>query len=558
MSRRIPFLLPRLLAIGAAVLAGSAYAGSAGASRQAGGTYDDLVTLFGEWRAFERPRFADGVPDYTSAAMAAQQRALPEWQARLGRIDRRGWSIPQQIDWHLVRAEMNGLDFDHRVRQPWARDPAFYVWIFPGQSDVPAHEGPVIHGWIDLWTYRYPLSREDAAELASRIGAIPALLEQARENLTGTARDLWLSGIRDFRSQSADLQALAGRVAGTSADLDRAIAAARAATDEFRAWLERAAETKTGASGIGREHYTWYMHNVQLVPYSWEEQVTLMTRELARAHASLRLEEHRNRDLPPLERIASPEEYDRRMNAAVTKYMRFLEEEEIHEIRPWMDPALRAVSGRFSPAEPGQIRNFFSEVNYRDPLVMRTHMHHWIELARMREDPHPSPIRRVPSLSNIYSSRSEGLATGIEEMLMHAGLFDDSPRSRELVWIMLAQRAARALGGLYLHGNEFTMEQAVAHAMKWTPRGWLPDGDLVRGEQLLYLRQPGYGTSYLTGKIQIEELMGERALQLGDRFTVKRFFDEFFDAGVIPVVLTRWETTGVRAPLLDRTGDRAR
>ncbi|MDH5591036.1 MAG: DUF885 domain-containing protein, partial [Gemmatimonadota bacterium] len=235
-----------------------------------------------------------------------------------------------------------------------------------------------------------------------------------------------------------------------------------------------------------------------------------------------------------------------RLDAAVTEYMRFLDEEEIHAIEPWMDPALRAQNGGFTPAEPDEIRNFFNEVNYRDPLVMRTHMHHWIELARMREDPHPSPIRAVPPLYNIYDARSEGLATGVEEMMMHAGLFDDAPRSRELVWIMLAQRAARALSGLYLHGNEFDMEEAVEHAMTWTPRGWLPDGDLVRFEQHLYLRQPGYGTSYLTGKIQIEELMAERALQLGDDFTVGRFFDEFFDAGVIPVALTRWEMTGER------------
>jgi uncharacterized protein (DUF885 family) len=116
---------------------------------------------------------------------------------------------------------------------------------------------------------------------------------------------------------------------------------------------------------------------------------------------------------------------------------------------------------------------------------------------------------------------------------------------------MLAQRAARALSGLMLNANEFTMEEAVEHAMTWTPRGWLTDGDLVRGEQHLYLRQPGYGTSYLTGKIQIEELMAEEALQSGNDFTVKRFFDDFFDTGVIPLVLTRWEMTGTKSPILE-------
>ncbi|NNF28123.1 MAG: DUF885 family protein [Gemmatimonadetes bacterium] len=445
------------------------------------------------------------------------------------------------------------MDFDHRVRRPWARDPAFYVWIYPAQSDVPAHEGPVIHGWIDLWTYSDPPSPDEARELADRIGNIPELLDQARTNLTGNARDLWQAGIRSFRGQAEDLEDYAARAGGILPELDAAITEAQAASTAFADWLEETLDSKTGPSGVGKDNYTWYMRNVHLVPYSWEEQVTLMKRELARAHASLRLEEHRNRHLPELERIQSAEDYDRRLNAAVTTYMQFLDEEEIHGIETWMDPALRAVNGSFTPAAPGEIRNFFNEVNYRDPLVMRTHMHHWIELARMRERPHPSPIRSTPALSNIWDARSEGLATGVEEMMMHAGLFDGRPRSRELVWIMLAQRAARALSGLYLHGNEFTMEEAVAHAMEWTPRGWLPDGDLVRGEQHLYLRQPGYGTSYLSGKIQIEELMAEYANQEGQDFSVGRFFDAFFDAGVIPITLTRWEMIGERHPILEGT-----
>ena len=517
------------------------------------GSHADLVQLFEEWRAFEMPEFVDGVPDYSAPAMARQHAELPQWRLRLNALAPESWPVSEQIDWHLVRAEMNGLDFDHRVRRSWARDPAFYVTLFLAESDVPAHEGPVIHGWVDTWTYDYPLSDADAAELAGSIGAIPALLEQARVNLAdANARDLWLAGIRDFAAQARDLDTYAEQVAGISADLDQAIADARAASEEFRVWLEEGASSRTGPSGVGPENYTWYMQNVHLVPYSWEEQVTLMRRELARSHSSMRLEENRNRALPELERIASPEEYDRRLNESVDLYMRFLEEEEVETLTDYMDPALRAVNGSFSPVEPGELRNFFSEVIYRDPDAFRPHMHHWIELARMREDPHASPIRAVPSLYNIFDSRSEGLATGVEEMFMHLGLLDDnSPRARELVWIMLAQRAARALSGLNLHGNVFDMEEAVAHAMTWTPRGWLTEGDLVRGEQSLYLRQPGYGTSYVTGKIQIEELLSEYAIQEGDDFTVKRFFDAFYGAGVIPVVLTRWEMTGEKDPILD-------
>ena len=71
-----------------------------------------------------------------------------------------------------------------------------------------------------------------------------------------------------------------------------------------------------------------------------------------------------------------------------------------------------------------------------------------------------------------------------------------------------------------------------------------PDLDLLGFEQQLYLRQPGYGTSYITGKVQLEDLMRERAHQLGGAFTLKRWFEEVFSAGIIPVSLIRWQLTG--------------
>ncbi|MGB5754219.1 MAG: DUF885 family protein, partial [Thermoanaerobaculia bacterium] len=181
----------------------------------------------------------------------------------------------------------------------------------------------------------------------------------------------------------------------------------------------------------------------------------------------------------------------------------------------------------------------------------RCHHIHWIDKARMREDPHPSPIRRVPLLYNIWDSRAEGLATGWEEMMASAGLFDDSPRSRELVYIMVAQRAARAIAGLRVQSNEWSVDEAVVFAAEQTPRGWFrADGNLVLFEQQLYLQQPGYGTSYLTGKALIEDLLAERALQLEDEFVLKEVMEEFFATGVIPVSLIRWQMTGLRDPIL--------
>ena len=504
-------------------------------------SYEDLLTLFEDWRAFA----VLAAPDYSVDAMTAQFEELSRYQERLEAIDSSGWPVAQQVDHLLVRAEMNGLDFDHRIRQPWASNPAFYVTVFAAQSDTPAREGPGANGWIDLWTYDYPLTTTAAEHLANQLQTVPPLLMQAQSNLVENARDLWIGGIRDMRLQVSTLEALAERVSGTNAALDEAIGQAHDTTVQFTDWLEGELPTKSGPSGVGKENLNWYLQNVQLVNYTWDEEVAIMRHELARSHATLRLIEHRNRDLPPLPVVASSEEYDQRFNASVDELVSFLDDEEIISVRDYMAPALRAKIGSFSPAPADGPRGFFYEVSYRDPVAMRTHSFHWTEIARMAHEPHASPIRRGPSLFNVWGQRSEGLATGMEEWMMHAGLFEGRPRGMEIIQIMLAQRAARALGGLMMHGEGYTIEQASEFAARWTPRGWMPaDSDTVLTEQHLYLQQPGYGTSYIIGKIEIEKLIAERGLELGDGFTIKGFMDELSAAGVIPVSLVHWELTG--------------
>ena len=335
---------------------------------------------------------------------------------------------------------------------------------------------------------------------------MPPLLAQAQLNLIGNARDLWIAGIGNIKQQRADLLALEEKTASNGPALKQAIQAAQQATAKLVTWLEQQAPSKTGPSGIGKENYTWSLRNVHLVPLTWEDEVMLLKRELARAHTELKLEEQRNRGLPALPVISSAEEYQRRGNAAVTKYMDFMRARNILPVRDYMDPAMRERIGEYVPEET---RNFFGIASHHEPLALYSHFYHWWDLARMREEPHASPLRRDPLLFNIWDSRAEGMATAMEEMMLHAGLYDDNPRGREVVWIMLAQRAARGLGSLYAQANEFTMKQAADFHVEWTPRGWMrPDLDLLGFEQQLYLRQPGYGTSYITGKYLLEQLHG--------------------------------------------------
>jgi hypothetical protein len=333
-------------------------------------------------------------------------------------------------------------------------------------------------------------------------------------------------------------------VSGAGPELRAAIDAARAATVEFVEWLERQAPSKTGPSGVGKEHYTWSLQHVQLVPMTWEDEVALLRRELARAHASLKLEEARNRGVPALTAAASPEEYRQRASAAVSKYIAFLRDRDILTVQDYLEPAMREHLGGFVPEDR---RNFFAIASHFEPMTLFAHWYHWFDHAWMKQAPHPSPIRRGATLFNVWSIRAEGMATAMEELILQAGYYDDNPRAREIVWIMLAQRCARGLASLYAQANQFDIKQAKAFQVEWTPRGWMrPDLDLLHFEQQLYLRQPGYGTSYVTGKYLIDELIKDRAHQLGNDFTMRRFFDEFNAAGVIPLPLIRWQMTGRR------------
>ena len=513
--------------------------------------YEDLKSLFKKWRDFEKPPLLNGAPDYTTETFNKRWSSFKALQEQLQGIDTTGWAIPNQVDWLIVWAEMNGYDFNNRILKPWSRDPAFYKSVWTYKSDVPAHEGPTHHGTTELWTYEFPLSKSEKMRLISDLKVIPSLNEQAQQNLIGNAKDLWIAGIRDIKEQAQVLTDLkADESIQSDSDVIVHIDKAINSTNEFVDWLEAEAISKTGPSGIGKDNYTWYLQNVHLVPLTWDDEVLILKRELARAWSSLKLEEYRNRHLQQLKAADSPESYDALAKASAKSLLTFLDKQDIVSVKSYFEPALRAQLGSYVPEEK---RNFFLIGEHYDPRPLYSHFYHWFELARMENEPHQSEIRRGPLLYNIFDSRNEGTATAVEEVFMQAGLYDDSPRTKEIVYIMIAQRAARGLGSLYAHANDMTMEEAGSIHSEYTPRGWMKtEKELLIFEQHLYLRQPGYGTSYITGKYLLEAAMAEFARQqeLQQKpFETKVFFDSLNAIGNIPIALGHWEMTGQKGDL---------
>jgi hypothetical protein len=497
-------------------------------------THADLVALYQEFREFRLPEVREGVPDYTAAAMRAKHEGLGRLQARLASMDTAGWSLAERVDYRVVEAELNGMDFDHRVLRPWTRDPAFYV-VFNFQF------GPKMHGASRL--PGLPAQGEQLEVLGQRLRAIPAILDQARSNLTEPAGDLALLGVRSKNREEALLASYIEELRTHHADLvpdaERALTAIRG----FRDWLESSRPQWTAPSGLGAEEYTWFMRNVMLLPYSLEQLVTIAERDLDRALALVALEEHRNRNLPAFELIDNLEDYRARHTAAQRELLAFLEREQVMTVPDYIQ--VEPPESYERTAE----RDYFQNVNDRDPAALLPHefLVHGPDAARRSRD--ERPIRGAQRLYFVDGQRQDGLATAMEQVVMHLGALESRPRARELVHNLHALRAVRALGDLKMHSNELSLMEAFQFNIDNTPKGWLPQNSSTMWHDLeLYLRQPGYGVGYMIGVAQIEEVIAERAKQLGNDFVLKTFMDDFLASGLIPISLIRWELTGAAEP----------
>lgn len=123
-------------------------------------------------------------------------------------------------------------------------------------------------------------------------------------------------------------------------------------------------------------------------------------------------------------------------------------------------------------------------------------------------------------------------------------MLESRPKTREIDYILGAKSAARILPELRMQANEWNWKQANQFLIQRTPK-WMKPGDAVAQFDIeLYLRQPGYGIGYYMGKVELEKLLADVAMQEKDTFDIKSFHDRFRAAGSIPISLIRWQMTG--------------
>lgn len=521
------------LSVGATVAVVSLW--SATTQTQQASGYEALVKLYGDMRASQQVRPAKGVADYSTSAVQARRQALDDFGRTLDAFDSTSWPRAQRVDHLLVLAQWRDYDFEHRVLKPWARDPGLYVDAI---GQIPFAE--------------LPLSGQELETFTVRLRAVPAIIAQAKTNLTEGASEQTRMAIRNlevadgvghghpYRSTPPAgvlgwFEDLKGRVAKHHPALAADTESARTAVQEFRDWLKQNQARMNAKWGIGLDNYDYLQRYIRLMPYTAKDNVVLAERELQRSRAFLALERWKNRKLPVLAPASSEEDYAKRKKDADEDIRRFIREREILTIPDYIKELDTNVPWI---VRPGGKRNFWEEIQYRDPRP--DHVHAVIPGHRFDGLMHRMDKRPIRG-SYSDGGRSEGWGFYLEEMFLQAGLLDSLPRTKELYYLFQIKRATRNKAEVMMHDNKFTIDDAVKSMMDNVE---FLDADVARVDAEIYLRRPAYGSGYQMGKLQIDQLLSDRFHQLKDKFNLKQFHDEFLAAGTIPISLIRYEMTG--------------
>jgi hypothetical protein len=273
-----------------------------------------------------------------------------------------------------------------------------------------------------------PTGSGETAQFLEALATVSELSEQARANLSGVAADYADLAIRNLSHADGVGHGFPYRPTPPSGVIGW--------YDDLRDWLVEHRPSMTAPAGVGKDRFNWYLKHVKLMPYDSNQIVTLGLREVDRLWSVQALEQHRNRDLPPLVLSASAEEYEARIAATDRKIRDFLVAEDIITIPDYIGDLDTNVPWIVRPDGP----NFWEQVQYRDPTPDRLHAvipgHRFDGVV---EDHNTHPIRgRITS-----GGRAEGWAVYLEEAMLNAGLLDVQPRVRELIYVIGIFRAAR-------------------------------------------------------------------------------------------------------------------
>src|SRR5437667_2051906 len=529
-------------------------------------TLDDLARDFWAWRAAEQPVSSDDVPcihlpsawvhNWSPEAVARYHKQLDEYETRWQKIDASAWPIPRQVDYRLMGSALSRVRSElHRIRN-WQRDPSFYV-----QQTV----GP----YLQLLLPPPPFDSARSKQIVATLASIPRTLASAKQNLTEPAAPfarIALSPLRDIRPRLLD--SVAGLKplldAESSRNLDSVSEQAAVALESYRDWLTQRLPTMRTETAIGRDNYVFFLKNVALLPFSPEQLLEMGKQEWARSVASQVYEEHRNAGIPELGLFKNESEQIAEEQKDELAVRRYLQLKDILTVPDWLQhyrfaPTPRYLAGFADITElddftgphrlkenctryiavPGSTLGYFAATMAKDPRGIIVHEGvpgHYFQLAISWAN--SDPIRRY----YYDSTANEGIGFYAEEMLLHAGLFDDSPRSREFIWNFMRLRALRVEVDVKLALGVFSLDQAAEYLKNTVPM----DSATAHEEAAMFATTPGQAIFYQIGKLQIYKFLADAHRKKGAAFNLRAFHDVLWQNGNVPVALQRWEFLGLK------------
>ena len=518
---------------------------------------------FWRWRAETQPASPDDIPrvarppgwapDWSASSIARRRSTLAELEKRFRALPI-PIDTPAEIDRRLLGSALARVHWELEKNPTWRRSPAFWV----DQALASPHELLVIPP---------PFDAQRSSDLLRRLDAVPALVEQAKQALDqmrGPFLRVALDQLRDVRPRLSRMaEALRPVLSGNAATaIGPSADRAAAALESFRSWLEQRAKGLPEKTAVGRETYLYFLREVALVPFTPEQLIASGRQELDRALTFEVLSRNRSRSTPPLpllQGVAAVVDHERADEERVRKF--YADQELLtvppdvrhYRFRPMPDylapvadvavpddltgPGRLDQDGSAYVEAPSEHMGYFQGAAARDPRLQIMHEGaHYLQTALSSAN--PRPLRR-----RYYDSGTpEGLAFYDEEMLLQAGLFDDSPHSRDVVYNMMRLRALRVEVDVKLALGQFTLEQAADYLATTVPM----DRATARGEAALFASTPGQAISYQIGKLQILRLIADARLRHGDRFRLREVHDFLFRNGYVPMSLVRWEYLGLR------------
>jgi uncharacterized protein (DUF885 family) len=528
------------------------------------GSLEQLASDFWAWRAQYRPFTGDDIPriehiggvrDWSAASVAKQRADLAEFEQRWKVMTPAGWPVAQQVDYRLIGSAIARVRWELDVNPRWQRDPTFYV-----EQTVTALEEELLPP--------PPFSEARSREIVVRAENIPSILEQAKANLRSIAPFAQLA-IGSLADIDVRLQHMEQGVAPLLASDEQrvqfqvAISKASVALLAYREWLKHNLPVMRKDFALGADAYGFYLHKVALLPYTPEQLLAMARQDFDRGLAFEAYERQRDIGAPELNMAGSTEEEVARGTHDEEQIRQYLVAHQILSVsadlphwtlRPM--PEYLSALGGFS-----EIDDFASASRMRDdgtrwlvppsnhlPYFFKayaldtrtTGVHegvpgHFFQLSLARRN--PDPIRR-----QYYDSvANEGIGFYAEEMMLQAGLYDDRPRTREIIYNFARLRALRVEADVKLALGEFTIAQAADYLEKKVPM----DRETAQGEAASFATAPGLAIDYEIGKLQIERMLADRRLQLGDKFNLRDFHDYVWINGNVPFSLQRWELLGL-------------